>query len=63
MFGFGMPELVIIMVIALVVFGPNKLPQLGASLGGAIRNFKKASEGDDTKVISPQDEEKKGPSA
>lgn len=44
MFGFGMPELVIILVIMLVIFGPGKLPQLGASLGGAIRNFKKAAE-------------------
>jgi sec-independent protein translocase protein TatA len=44
MFGFGMPELVIVLGIMLVVFGPGKLPQVGASLGGAIRSFKKASE-------------------
>ena len=56
MFGFGMPELIIILVILLVVFGPGKLPQLGASLGGAIRNFKKASE-EDGKVINPKEEE------
>ena len=41
MFGFGMPELIIILVIMLVVVGPAKLPQLGSALGGAIRNFKK----------------------
>lgn len=58
MFGFGVPELLIILVILLVIFGPGKLPQLGASLGGAIRNFKKASEEDGT-VINPKDEEKK----
>lgn len=58
MFGFGVPELLIILVILLVIFGPGKLPQLGASLGGAIRNFKKASE-EDGKVINPKEEEKK----
>ncbi|RII25827.1 MAG: twin-arginine translocase TatA/TatE family subunit [Geobacter sp.] len=47
MFGIGMPELVIIMVIMLVVVGPGKLPQLGQALGSGIRNFKKASSGDD----------------
>ena len=46
MFGFGMPELIIILVILLVIVGPGKLPQLGASLGGAIRGFKKAAEGE-----------------
>jgi sec-independent protein translocase protein TatA len=41
MFGLKMSELVIILVIALVLFGGTKLPQLGSSLGQAIRNFKK----------------------
>jgi sec-independent protein translocase protein TatA len=44
MFGFGMPQLILILVIILVIFGPGKLPQLGAALGGAIRSFKKAAE-------------------
>ncbi|QOX80493.1 twin-arginine translocase TatA/TatE family subunit [Trichlorobacter lovleyi] len=44
MFGFGMPELVLILVICLVVFGPGKLPQLGSSLGGAIKGFRRATE-------------------
>ena len=43
MFGFGMPEMVIIGVILLVMFGPAKIPQLGSSLGSAIRNFRQAS--------------------
>jgi sec-independent protein translocase protein TatA len=43
MFGsIGMPELIVIFVIALIVFGPSKLPDLGKSLGEAIRGFKKA---------------------
>ena len=44
MFGFGMPELIIVMVIVLVAFGPAKLPQLGSAIGGAIRNFRKGAE-------------------
>jgi sec-independent protein translocase protein TatA len=41
MFGLGMPELIVILIIALVIFGTNRLPQLGEGLGKAIRGFKK----------------------
>ncbi len=44
MFGpIGMPELVVIMVIALIIFGPRKLPELGRSLGRSLNEFKRAS--------------------
>jgi sec-independent protein translocase protein TatA len=44
MFGsIGMPELIIILVIALIIFGPRKLPELGRSLGKSIGEFKRAS--------------------
>ncbi|OGU08082.1 MAG: twin arginine-targeting protein translocase TatB [Geobacteraceae bacterium GWC2_58_44] len=44
MFGIGMPELVIIMVIALIVIGPQKLPDLARSLGKGLAEFKKATD-------------------
>ncbi|NVN93217.1 MAG: TatA/E family twin arginine-targeting protein translocase [Desulfuromonadales bacterium] len=43
MFGIGMPELVIIMVIALIVMGPQKLPELARSLGKGLAEFKRAT--------------------
>lgn len=57
MFGFGMPELIIILVIVLVVFGAGRLPEIGSALGKSIRNFKKASEGKDEIEIKPKREE------
>src|ERR1043166_5024292 len=44
MFDIGLQELILIFVIALLVFGPKNLPQLGRSLGRAMREFKKASD-------------------
>jgi sec-independent protein translocase protein TatA len=41
--GIGMPELLIILVIILIIFGAGKLPEIGAGLGKGIKNFKKAT--------------------
>lgn len=43
MFGIGIPELIIILVIALIIFGPGKLPDVGRALGRGIGEFKKES--------------------
>ena len=58
MFGLGMPELLVILVIILIIFGAGKLPQIGAGLGKGIRNFKKATKEPDSIDVTPkQDEE------
>ena len=42
MFGIGLPELILIMIVGLIVFGPGKLPEVGRALGKGLREFKKA---------------------
>ena len=54
MFGIGMPELVIILVIIMIIFGANKLPQMGAGLAKGIRNFKKGIDGKEEIDITPK---------
>ena len=58
MFGFGMPELIIILVIVMVIFGAGKLPEIGGALGKSIKNFKRATEGKDEIEINPKEEVK-----
>ncbi|OGU12169.1 MAG: preprotein translocase subunit SecA [Geobacteraceae bacterium GWC2_58_44] len=61
MFGFGMPELIVILVIVLVVFGANRLPEIGGAIGKSIKNFKKASGGKDEieiKASRPENDKK-----
>ena len=45
MFGFGIPEMIILLVIVLVVFGAGKLPEIAGAMGKSIRNFKNEAEG------------------
>ena len=44
MFGLGVPEILLIMVVALIVFGPRKLPEIGRTLGKALAEFRKATD-------------------
>ncbi len=53
MFGLGFPELVIILVIVILIFGAGKLPEIGGALGKTIKGFKKASKESDEKEIPP----------
>jgi sec-independent protein translocase protein TatA len=56
MLGIGMPELIIILVIILIIFGAGKLPEIGAGIGQGIKNFKKATSAPPEKITSPSDE-------
>jgi sec-independent protein translocase protein TatA len=62
MFGLGATEIILILVIVLLIFGANRLPQLGAGIGKGIRNFKKSLKGEDEIDISPSDKGKIGKS-
>jgi sec-independent protein translocase protein TatA len=57
MFGIGMPELIVILVIIMIIFGAGKLPEIGSGIGKAIRNFKKATSGKDEIDVTPNNRE------
>jgi sec-independent protein translocase protein TatA len=54
MFGIGMPELIVILVIVLIIFGAGKLPQIGEGIGKGIRNFRKATTKDEEIDVTPK---------
>lgn len=56
MFGLRAPELIIILVVVLIIFGPKNLPKLGKSLGSTVKNIREGMEGDD-KAETKQAEE------
>lgn len=55
MFGIGMPELIIILIIILIIFGAGKLPEIGSGIGRGIKNFKKASEEPPEEISPPKE--------
>lgn len=56
--GIGIPELLIILVIVLIIFGANRLPEIGGGLGKAIKNFKKATNEPEEIDVTPGQSEK-----
>ena len=54
MFGLRAPELIIILVVVLIIFGPKNLPKLGKSLGSTVKNIREGMEGDDKAETSPR---------
>jgi sec-independent protein translocase protein TatA len=58
MFGIGIPELIIILVIILIIFGAGKLPEIGGGLGKAIRNFRDATHEKDKRPDKIEEDKK-----
>ena len=56
--GIGIPELLIAAIIALLIFGPSKLPEIAKGLGKAIRNFRSSANGLDDNDVTPKENEK-----
>lgn len=52
MFGFGMPELVVILGIVVVMFGAGRLPEIGTAMGKSIKNFKTAKNENEVELLS-----------
>lgn len=61
--GFGIPELLIILAVVLIIFGPGKLPALGSGIGNALRNFRKAVNQPDAIDVTPERPKENSPGA
>ena len=59
MFGIGLPEMLVILLVCLLLFGANRLPEIGKSLGEGIREFKKAMKDGSSEEKSEAPDEKK----
>lgn len=57
MFGLGFPELLVILVIVVVLFGARRLPEIGSGLGKAIKGFRTGVSGDDEIDVTPEKEQ------
>ena len=60
MFGICMPELLVVLVIILIIFGAGKLPEIGSGIGKGIKNFKKATKEPPEEIPSPDKTDEKG---
>jgi sec-independent protein translocase protein TatA len=59
MFGLGFPEMAVIVVVAILIFGPKKIPELGSALGKTLRGFKEELKNDDDENDNQNDQEYK----